>query len=104
MNPPAAPHSPDQAKDSPEGKPQPLAVALHYKKPGAPRVVAAGRGEIGQRIIDLARESGVPLEENAALAEALSTIELGQEIPESLYHAVAVVLRFIFKSTGFLPG
>ncbi|MGB8603063.1 MAG: EscU/YscU/HrcU family type III secretion system export apparatus switch protein [Rhizomicrobium sp.] len=79
-----------------------IAVALHYKKQGAPRVVAKGRGEVGRRIIDLAKEHGVPLEENPALAEALSTIDLGEEIPPVLYHAVAVVLRYILKTSGNL--
>lgn len=81
---------------------QPLAVALKYDAPRAPTVVAAGRGEIGQRIIDVAKENGVPLEENPELAEALATIPLGEEIPGELYHAVAVVLRFILKRSGHL--
>ena len=80
----------------------PLAVAIKYEKPGAPRVVATGRGEIGRRIIEVARENGVPLEENPELAEALASIPLGDEIPSELYHAVAVVLRFILKSSGHL--
>ena len=52
----------------------PLAVALHYQKPGAPRVVAKGRGDVGQRIIESARAHGVPIEENAGLAEALAQV------------------------------
>lgn len=83
-------------------KPAPLAVALQYEKPGAPRVVATGRGEIGRRIIEVAKENGVPLEENPALAEALATIQLGEEIPPALYKAVAAVLRFILKASGHL--
>jgi flagellar biosynthesis protein len=47
-------------------KTSPLAVALKYEAPGAPRVVAVGRGELGQRIIDTAREHGVPLEPSAS--------------------------------------
>ena len=38
-----------------------LAVALHYEKPGTPRVVAKGSGEIGQKIIETARAHGVPI-------------------------------------------
>ncbi len=75
-----------------------LAVALHYESPGAPRVVATGRGYVGQRIIDVARENGVPLEQNPALAEALSTIPLDEQIPEQLYAAVAQVIGFILRN------
>jgi flagellar biosynthesis protein len=75
-----------------------LAVALRYDAPDAPKVVAIGRGELGQRIIDTAREHGVPLEANPALAEALSTIELDTAIPEALYDAVALVIAFILNA------
>jgi flagellar biosynthesis protein len=78
----------------------PIAVALHYEKPGAPRVVAKGRGEVGQRIIELAQAHGVPIRENAGLAEALSQVELEDEIPEALYRAVAEVLVFILRVSG----
>jgi flagellar biosynthesis protein len=81
-----------------------LAVALTYEAPNAPRVVAVGRGELGQRIIDTAREHGVPLETNAPLAEALSTIELETEIPERLYEAMAVLLAFILRASVVPPA
>ena len=85
---------------------RPLAVALRYDAPLAPRVVAVGRGELGQRIIDTARESGVPLETDPALAEALSTVELETEIPVELYQAMAVILAFILRvsETARAPG
>jgi flagellar biosynthesis protein len=79
---------------------QSLAVALQYEAPSAPRVVAVGRGAVGERIIETARAHGVPLEENPALAEALSTIDLGEEIPQALYVAVAEILRFILKASA----
>ena len=82
----------------------PLAVALKYEAPDAPRVVAVGRGDLGQRIIDSAREHGVPLETNAPLAEALSTIELETEIPERLYEAMAVILAFILRASLTPPA
>jgi flagellar biosynthesis protein len=79
-----------------------LAVALHYEQPGTPRVVAKGKGEIGQKIIDTAREHGVPIEENASLAGALSEVEIGDEIPLELYKAVAEVLIFLMRMSGRL--
>jgi flagellar biosynthesis protein len=74
-----------------------LAVALHYDKTGAPRVVAKGRGSIGEKIIEVARAHDVPIEENEVLAGALSNVELGDEIPAELYKAVAEVLIFVLR-------
>jgi flagellar biosynthesis protein len=77
-----------------------LAVALHYDKTGAPRVVAKGRGHIGARIIELAKAHDIPIEENEVLAGALSNVELGDEIPAELYKAVAEVLIFVLQLAG----
>ena len=75
----------------------PLAVALHYDRTGAPRVVAKGKGAIGKKIIEVAKEHDIPIEENEVLAGALSNVELGDEIPTELYKAVAEVLVFVLK-------
>jgi flagellar biosynthesis protein len=79
---------------------QQLAVALHYDKKGAPRVVAKGRGTIGDKIIEVAKAHGIPIEENEVLAGALSNIELGEDIPAELYAAVAEVLIFVLRLSG----
>ena len=77
-----------------------LAVALHYDKSGAPRVVAKGRGTIGEKIIEVAKAHDIPIEENEVLAGALSKVELGEEIPPDLYKAVAEVLVFVLRLSG----
>ena len=78
-----------------------IAVALHYDKgDGAPRVVAKGRGSLGAKIIEVAKEHDIPIEENEVLAGALSHIELGDEIPAELYKAVAEVLIFVLRLSG----
>jgi flagellar biosynthesis protein len=74
-----------------------LAVALHYDKQGAPRVVAKGRGTIGEKIIEVAKAHDIPIEENEVLAGALSNVELGDEIRAELYKAVAEVLIFVLR-------
>lgn len=79
---------------------QRLAVALKYEKPRAPRVTAMGRGEVARRILEEAEKHGVPISENPALAQALSHVEVEQEIPENLYRAVAEVLTYILRVSG----
>jgi flagellar biosynthesis protein len=75
-----------------------LAIALQYDKgKGAPRVVAKGKGTVGAKIIEVAKAHDVPIEENEVLAGALSNVELGDEIPEELYKAVAEVLIFVLR-------
>lgn len=80
-----------------------LAVAISYK-PGqmaAPRVVAKGAGKIAQRIREIARENGVPLVENRPLARNLyKTVEVGREIPDDLFQAVAELLAYVFRLKG----
>ena len=77
-----------------------LAVALHYDRTGAPRVIAKGKGSIGAKIIEVAKAHDIPIEENELLAGALSNVELGDEIPAELYKAVAEVLIFVLKLSG----
>lgn len=77
------------------GRPR-RASALKYEGVGAPRVVAAGQGLIAERIVAAAREAGVAVREDAALAEALASLDLGREIPEDLYAAVAEALAWAY--------
>lgn len=75
-----------------------IAIALKYDQHGAPRVTAKGEGFIGDEILRVAAEHGVPVEANPLLAQALSQVELDEEIPEELYQAVAVIIGFILRS------
>jgi flagellar biosynthesis protein len=67
-------------------------AALRYDGAGAPRVVAAGSGEVARRIAETARAAGVAVREDAALADALARLRLEAEVPEDLWQAVAEVL------------
>lgn len=81
----------------PEGPKPRRASALKYEGTGAPRVVAHGQGLIADRIVAVAREAGVAIREDAALAEALAGLELEREIPEDLYTAVAEALAWAYS-------
>jgi flagellar biosynthesis protein len=74
-----------------------VAAALSYPGHGAPKVVAAGKGLVAERILELAREAGVPTREDSALAQALAELELGTEIPAVLYQAVAEALVWALR-------
>lgn len=81
----------------PEKPKQHRATALKYEGVGAPKVVAHGQGLIAERIVAVAREAGVAVREDAALAEALAGLELDREIPEDLYTAVAEALAWAYS-------
>lgn len=80
--------------------PPPKAVALRYVGQGAPRVVAKGSGEVAAQILALAKQHDIPLHEDRELVRLLSHLELGQEIPEQLYLAVAQILAFAYSLSG----
>ena len=71
-------------------------IALQFDGVNAPVVTAKGSGAAGEKIIQLAKEHGIPLHENADLANALSHIPMGDAIPYELYAIVAEVLAFVY--------
>ncbi|SEI46158.1 Type III secretion system substrate exporter, FlhB-like [Allopseudospirillum japonicum] len=73
------------------------AIALHYDGKGAPKVTAKGMRQIAEQIISTAEAHGVPLYEDATLANALAHLELGDEIPQLLYMAIAEVIAFVYE-------
>jgi flagellar biosynthetic protein FlhB len=78
--------------------PDHVAVALKYdqNKDAAPRVLAKGLDFKAEQIKEIARAADVPLLRNVPLAHALLRVEVGQDIPEDLYDAVAEVLNFVY--------
>ncbi len=76
------------------------AVALYYDGENTPTITAKGEGETAQTIIDIAKANGVTLCENPPLLELLAELELGDEIPESLYIAIAQIIAFAYQLQG----
>lgn len=72
-----------------------LATALRYEsdEDEAPVVVAHGEGDLAHRLIEAAHHYNVPVVRDVPVARALRELELGEQIPEALYEAVAEVLR-----------
>jgi len=83
-----------------------LATALKYNEEEelAPSVIAQGQGEMAKLIIEAARAYGVPIVRDVPVARALNELEIGDEIPEVLYEAVAEILREIWQAEGNSVG
>lgn len=76
-----------------------VAVAIKYSREeqGAPEVVAKGQRLFADMIRKVAEENGVPIMRNVPLAWSLLEVEVGEEIPEELYSAVAEILALVYK-------
>lgn len=86
----------DRRERTAEKGEQKTAVAVAYQ-PGerAPKILAAGKGEIAERIIETAKENDVPFYQDDKLADTLSKLEIGSAIPPELYEVVAEILVFV---------
>ncbi|MCL1831782.1 MAG: flagellar biosynthesis protein FlhB [Oscillospiraceae bacterium] len=81
-----------------------FAVAISYNRQdniSAPTVTAKGKDALALRIIDIAEEHDIYVTENRPLARELyDTVEVGQEIPPSLYNAIAIILTDMYTAKG----
>jgi len=73
------------------------AIAYLPDRDVAPRVTASGRGKVAERILEVARAAGLPVREDEALAEVLSRLDPGEDIPADTYRAVAEILAFLYR-------
>ena len=90
----------NKSKDAKTAK---SAVALKHNEgdnKNAPQVVAKG---LADEIIALAKQSGVLIHEDPYLSEFLASLDLGQEIPEELYHVIAELISFSYVLQGKFP-
>ena len=81
------------------------AVALKYvpREDQAPKVTAKGSGLVAEKIIQLAKEHGVPIKEDLALIEVLSRLDIHQDVPPSVYVVVAEILSFVYAINNRWP-
>ncbi len=75
-----------------------------YDRVRAPVVNAKGEGALAEDIISLAQKHGIYIAEDPLLADTLSNLELNQEIPESIYTSIAVVLSWAYWLRGQTPS
>ena len=80
------------------------AIALEYGQRKTPRVVAKGQAELAQRIIEEAKRHGIYVAEDPQLLALLSKLDVGEEITQDMYTAVAVILSWVYWLKGMQPG
>lgn len=69
----------------------------------APTIIAKGFGDLAEEIVTLARQNGVLVHEDPYLSDFLATLDLGQEIPDQLYHVIAELISFSYVLQGKFP-
>ncbi|MCF2948470.1 EscU/YscU/HrcU family type III secretion system export apparatus switch protein [Paraglaciecola aquimarina] len=85
---------------------QKSAVGLKYQQGDnkeAPKIIAKGFGDLAEEIISLAQQNGVLIHQDPYLSDFLATLDLGQEIPDQLYHVIAELIAFSFVLQGEFP-
>ncbi|MDG5788649.1 EscU/YscU/HrcU family type III secretion system export apparatus switch protein [Evansella sp. AB-P1] len=75
----------------------PSAAVIRYDESTneEPKIVAQGKGHVAQKILELAKENDIPMEEDTALLETLLDMDLGDNIPPQLYTVMAEILLLI---------
>ena len=91
-----------ETKHDPDSKPS-QAIALKYDQITAPKLTAKGQADLAEQIINIAKEHNIPIYENSELVNILSKLELGDEIPETLYRVIAEIIAFAYHLQGKVP-
>lgn len=80
------------------------AVAIKYgdTESGLPEIRAHGKGVLAEKIIELAKENNVPLQDDPALIANLIDLDLGDSVPPQLYSVIAEILILIEELEGEL--
>jgi flagellar biosynthesis protein len=89
--------------DRPTRRRRPIeAAALGYSRgvDAAPRLLAKGSGETAARIVELARQHGIPIQQDPDLLQCLAPLQVGDAIPVEAYRAVAVILAFLYRKNS----
>jgi flagellar biosynthesis protein len=74
-----------------------VALGFDIKKDDAPKVLAIGRGQIAENIIQIAKDSNIPTHTDADLVEILSVLDIDEYIPVEVYSVVAEIFTHIYQ-------
>ena len=89
---------PEKENENRERRMQAAALQYDQGKHEAPVMLAKGSCAVAERIIALAKEHDIPLQRDPELMQILMKLEINQEIPENVFHAVAEILAMVYKA------
>lgn len=98
-NDPQDPFKPLNLKEN-KGRKTAVAVKDRTAEKKVPQVVAAGRGNIAEKILQLAFDNDIKVKEDAPLAEMLAAVELESPIPSEAFMAIAEILYYVYRANG----
>jgi len=87
-----------QNAEHPGGRQAAVAISYEPDGPDAPRVLAAGTGEMARRILELARREHIHIHQDATLARLLARVPTGSDIPRRAYQLIAELLVFLYAT------
>jgi flagellar biosynthesis protein len=96
---PTDPLKPLNLKEN-QGRKTAVAIKDRSAEKKVPQVVAAGRGNIAEKIMQLAFDNDIKVKEDAALAEMLAAVELESPIPSEAFMAIAEILYYVYRANG----
>jgi len=96
----------EENEDTKQKEKRKAAVALKYEieKDTAPKITASGKGELAEKILELAREYNIPIHEDEPLVELLSKLQVGEIIPPELYPVIAEILAWVYSLNKNYPN
>ncbi|QGG47509.1 EscU/YscU/HrcU family type III secretion system export apparatus switch protein [Heliorestis convoluta] len=85
----------NQKKKKDHASPSAAAISYDDSKDQAPKIIAQGKGQLAAKIIEMAKEKNIPVQEDALLVENLIDMDLGENIPPQLYLVIAEILLML---------
>jgi flagellar biosynthesis protein len=93
-----------QEKDEPDKRREAVALRYDTEKDAAPRIIAKGQRLLAEKIIALARQNDIHVQEDPDLVALLAKLDVDTAIPPELYQAVAEVLAFVYRLNQSFPA
>lgn len=74
-----------------------IGIGYNKDKDSSPKLIAKGEGFTAERIIEIAKEYGIYIKEDASLLEILYKLDLNDEIPSELYSVIAEIFKYVYE-------